>query len=132
MGPSVAANETIAAAGAIRPQPSKKGRSKDNKTEEDSELNSLLAELDATTEKENPVGMSKAAAKRAKKKAKEADGAAPASSQDADERAEKPAESQPEPEAKEVDAVDDNDTAGKSAEEVKALLKLRAEAAAAA
>lgn len=120
-------------------QPNKKGRNKDaHKKQEDLELDSLLAELDTTTEKENPEGMSKAAAKRAKKKAKEAAGnagdcTAPASTQEADVNAEKPPKNQPASEgngkAEDAEIAEDAETAGKSAEEVKALLKARAEAA---
>mmetsp|Transcript_70863 Transcript_70863/g.117733 ORF Transcript_70863/g.117733 Transcript_70863/m.117733 type:complete len:280 (-) Transcript_70863:23-862(-) len=135
----VPAPESSPTNGSEEAQPNKKGRNKDaHKKQEDLELDSLLAELDTTTEKENPEGMSKAAAKRAKKKAKEAagnagDGAAPASTQDADAKAEKPGKNPPESEdngkTEDAELSEDVETAGKSAEEVKALMKARTEAA---
>jgi len=62
--------------GATSESPSKGSRrNKPSKQQQElEEVDSLLAELDVKdAEKENPEGMSKAAAKRAKKKAKEAD-----------------------------------------------------------
>ena len=90
------------------------------KVKEEEELDALLAGLNTDAKEAAPAegGLSKAAAKRAKKKAREAEGASKA-------------EEAPAPEvaaAEQTNGEEETATAGKSAEEVKAMLKARAEA----
>ena len=87
------------------------------KVKEEEELDALLAGLNTDAKEAAPAegGLSKAAAKRAKKKAREAEGASKA--EDAPEVAA----------AEQTNGEEEIATAGKSPEEVKAMLKARAE-----
>jgi len=119
----------------------RKAKKEEKQARELAELDSMMAQLNGPTDGPNGDGVSKAAAKRAKKKAKEAGGAGAAEDGDANGGAAEEGE----PAAKDpafvslkdagalekVEAGDgEASTAGKSPEEIKAMMKAKADAAA--